>query len=60
MGFENINHLNTYEQEIKQVHPLDILPSLSLERREDILEIVEFCGRCVDNLSSEGEKRVYA
>lgn len=53
MGFENINHLNTYEREIKQVHPLDILPSLTLERREDILEIVEFCSRCVDRYVKE-------
>ena len=53
MGFENVNYLNTQGQEIKQVHPLDILPSLSLERREDILEIVEFCGRCVDRYVKE-------
>jgi len=53
MGFENVNYLNTQEQEIKQVHPLDTLPSLSLERREDILEIVEFCSRCVDRYAKE-------
>lgn len=53
MGFENIDHLKIQEQEVTQAHPLDILPSLTLERREDILEIVEFCGRCVDRYVKE-------
>lgn len=53
MGLENVHYLNTQKQEVKPTHTLNILPSLTLERREDILEIVDFCSRCVERYTKE-------
>ncbi len=47
MPFEGFPRNTSSNQEIRKVHPEDILPSLSPERREDILEIVDFCHTCV-------------
>lgn len=54
MGFEDFSHQKTKEnREIQPLHPFDILPTLSPERREDILEIVDFCGSCVERYTKK-------